>query len=219
MLELASFFLATIHLSFPTSGHMWNDKTSVYDGIFQIKSKRRMYACFMPTSSFMHEVLIEKEKMQNVTINLKGLADVWHYNLWPLLRFLKAVESDKTSMDNLLDLLFSLEGMFEKNATTDFIKTTCLIQLCETKKQAKYMKQILDHAFRIRNQIAHGEKSFTGYEYLKVDGKQKLSEFIYWEMKWIVACMILKSISKLIQNPEMKNLRFTNDDLINGIFN
>lgn len=216
--ELTSFFLAGIHLSFPTRGHMWSEKETVYDGIFQIKSNRKIYANAKPTNEFMHEVLIEKDKLENVYINLSGLASVWHYNLWPLQRFLKAVDSDKTSMDNLLDLIYALEGLFEKNASSDFVKTMCLIQLCKSKKQASLMREILDHSFRIRNQIAHGERSYTGFENIKIQGKDKLSEDIYWEMKWIVASMILKGISKLIKNPAMRNLRFNNDDLINSIF-
>lgn len=80
------------------------------------------------------------------------------------------------------------------------------------------MKSLLDVAYRIRNDIAHGERSYDPYDYVKLDGKETLAQMIYWKMKTIVAVMMIKGISKLLNNPEMRNLRFNTDDFINLTF-
>lgn len=216
--ELAFFFLAGLHLSFPTQSVMMNNDAPLNDGFFQITSGSKHYASKVMTNAFMHEILIETSKIFNIEIILKGLASVWHYDLWPLKRYLNAVESDQISMDNLLDLIYSLEGLFEKNTSSDFIKSMCILSLCKTRKDAKKMKILLDVAYRIRNDIAHGERSYAPYDYVKLEGKDTLAQMIYWEMKPIVAGMIITGISKLLNNPKMRNLRFNTDDFINLTF-
>jgi hypothetical protein len=216
--ELASFFLAGLHLSFPTESIMMRNDIPINDGFFQISSGNKKYARKVATNAFMHEILIETRKKSNIEINLKGLASVWHYDLWPLKRYLNAVESDQISMDNLLDLIYALEGLFEKNTSSDFVKLMCILSLCKTKKDAKKMKALLDVAYRIRNDIAHGERSYDPNDYVKLEGKHILAEMIYWQMKSIVAAMIIKGISKLLNNLERRNLRFNTDDFINLTF-
>ncbi|HCW06021.1 MAG TPA: hypothetical protein DGG95_01505 [Cytophagales bacterium] len=216
--ELASFFLTGLHLSFPTESIVVRNDSPINDGFFLIKSGNKSYAAKVKTSAFMHEILIETTKRSNIEINLKGLSSVWHFDLWPLKRFLNAVESDQISMDNLLDLIYSLEGLFEKSASADFIKSMCILNLCRTKKDAREMKNLLDVAYRIRNDIAHGERSYDLYDYVKLGGKETLAQMIYWKMKTIVACMLIKSLSKLIENTEMRNLRFNSDDFIDLTF-
>jgi len=216
--ELASFFLAGLHLSFPTESIMMRTDSPLNDGIFQIKSGQKTYASKIATNAFMHEILIETSKIKNVEINLGGLASVWHYNLWSLKRFLNAVESDQLSMDNLLDLLYALEGLFDKNTSADFIKLMCLLSLCNNKKEATKMKNLLDVAYSIRNDIAHGGQSYDPYDKVKLGGKETLAQMIYWKMKTVVAVMIIKAISKLINDKNMKNLRFNTDDFINLIY-
>jgi hypothetical protein len=216
--ELASFFLAGIHLSFPTESVMMRNDNPVNDGFFQISSGRQTYACKVATNAFMHEILIEKSKLSNIETNLNGLASVWHYDLWSLNRYLKAVESDQISIDNLLDLIYSLEGLFDKSTSSEFVKTMCLLNLCRTKKEARSMKNLLDLAYRIRNDIAHGGLSYDPYDYVKLEGKDILAQTVYWKIKSITAAMLIKAISKLINNKEMRNLRFNVDDLINLTF-
>ena len=216
--ELASFFLAGLHLSFPTQSVMTRNDTPLNDGFFQIRSGNKNYASKVATNAFMHEIFIETSKKSNIEINLKGLASVWHYDLWPLKRYLKAVESDQISMDNLLDLIYALEGLFEKNTSSDFVKSMCILSLCKTRKDAKKMKSLLDVAYRIRNDIAHGERSYDPYDYVKLQGKETLAQMIYWQMKSIVAVMMIKGVSKLLKNAEMRNLRFNTDDFINLTF-
>jgi hypothetical protein len=216
--ELSAFFLAGLHLSFPTKTTMIMSDNPVNDGFVQIKSGRRSYAFSLSSNAFMHEILVETSKKNIIENNFSGLASVWHYNLWSLKRYLIAVESDQLSMDNLLDLVYALEGLFDKNASSDFIKLTCLITLCSNRKSARSMKMLLDLAYKLRNDIAHGERLYNGVDYVKLDGKDILAESVYWKMKWVVASMIIKAISNLIDNKEQRNLRFSTDDFINKIF-
>lgn len=217
--ELASFLLAGLHLSFPTESIMIRTDNPINDGIFQIKSGRSTYACKVSSNAFMHEILIETSKLQsNVNPNLEGLASVWHYNLWSLKRYLNAVESDQLSMDNLLDLLFALEGLFDKSTSSDFVKSMCLVTLCRNRKEARKMKNLLDVAYSMRNEIAHGGQSYDPYDKVKLEGKETLAQMIYWKVKPIVAVMIIKAISKLLKDKNMKNLRFNSDDFVNLTF-
>ena len=133
-------------------------------------------------------------------------------------RYLNAVESDQISMDNLLDLIYSLEGLYGKNTSSDFVKISCMVMMCNTRKDARKLKALLDLAYRIRNDIAHGERSYDTYDYVTLDGKEILAQTVYWEMKTVVACMLIKAISKLIKNEDMRNLRFNTDDFINLSF-
>jgi len=216
--ELKFFFLAGLHLSFPTTSIVIRDDSSINDGFFQINSGQRKYATLKASSSFMHEVLIERTKLKNLIGNLNGLATKWHFNLWPIKRYLTAVESYQISMDNLLDLLYSLEGLFSKNTSSDFIKMTCVLSLANNKKEAKSLKEILDVGFRIRNDIAHGERSYDLYDKIKLAGKEKLAQEIYWKIKVIVAQMIILATSKLITNPDLRNLKFNEDDFLDLIY-
>lgn len=216
--ELSSFFLATLHLSFPTESFMMRNQNPINDGYFQIQSGKHTYASNLSTNAFMHEILIETSKLNNVTTNMDGLAAIWHYDLWSLNRYLRAVESDQISMDNLLDLIYSLEGLFEKNTSVEFVKTMCVLNLCNSKKEARALKNQLDLAYKIRNEIAHGGLSYDPFDKVKLEGKEILAQDVYWETKRTVAAMLIKAISKLLQNREMKNLRFNIDDFISLTF-
>ena len=216
--ELKFFFLAGLHLSFPTTSIVIRDDNPINDGFFQINSGQRKYAVHKASSSFMHEVLIEQDKLENLIGNLNGLATKWHFNLWPIKRYLTAVENHQISMDNLLDLLYSLEGLFGKNTSSDFIKMTCVLYLTNNKKEAKKVKEILDVGFRIRNDIAHGERSYDLFDKIKIGGKEQLAQKIYWKIKVIVAQMIILATSKLITNPDLKNLKFNEDDFLELIY-
>lgn len=216
--ELAFFFLAALHLSFPSSSIMLPDENPLIDGFYQLMSNGKMHLRRKGSNAFMHQVLIETSKISNVHSNLKGLASVWHYNLWPLQRFLKAIESDQLTMDNLLDLLYSLEGLFRKSTSSEMIKTMCIVTLCSTKKEAKRIKEVLDTSYKIRNDIVHGERSYDSNDPIKIGGEGTIAEIVFWELKVIVARMLIKAISKLMKDSQLRNLCFNEDDFINSIF-
>lgn len=166
----------------------------------------------------MHHILITKSRIKDVTDNISGLSKAWHHNLWALKRYLIAVRSNLVDMDNLLDLIYALEGLFEKHASSDFIKLFCVLSLSSNKKEAHELKNMLDLAFKIRNEIAHGSTYYHGYESMELNGKKILAENIYWKMKTLVCRMLIKAISKLINTPNMKNLIFKKDDLFNLVY-
>lgn len=216
--EISSIFLASLHLTYPTRSIMsWNDNP-VNDGIFFISSGRKKYLTKLNTDSFMHHILINKNRLGDVQTNIDRLSSVWHLNLWSLKRLLISVKSNLISMDNLLDLMYALEGLFEEKTSSDFIKMFTVVSLCNDKKDAKRTKEVLDKAFRIRNEIAHGSSFYDGYEKLKIEGKEILSQDIYWEMKVIVIRMVINAIKKLKSTKGMKNLNFKSDDLFNLIY-
>ena len=80
------------------------------------------------------------------------------------------------------------------------------------------MKGILDSVFKVRNEIAHGGIHYRGYEYIKLNGKEVLSQDLYWEMKVIVSQLIILGINKLLKNKEIRNLSFKIDDLYDKIY-
>jgi hypothetical protein len=74
--ELSAFFLAGLHLSFPTQTTMIKSDNPVNDGFVQIKSGRKSYAYSLSSNTFMHEILIETSKRNNIDKNFSGLASV-----------------------------------------------------------------------------------------------------------------------------------------------
>ncbi len=98
------------------------------------------------------------------------------------------------------------------------LKMTCVLHLSSNKKQAKKLKGILDLGFRIRNDIAHGERSYDLFDKVKIEGKEKLAQDIYWNLKVIVAQMIIIATSKLITNPDLRNLKLNEDDFLKLIY-
>ncbi len=87
--ELGAFFLAGLHLTFPTSSFMELVRNDITDGFCQVKSLKHSFFERKPTDALMHEILIERNKQHILETNLEGLTQVWHYDLWPLNRYLK----------------------------------------------------------------------------------------------------------------------------------
>jgi len=215
--EISFLFLSALHLTFPTTSVM--GLNSVFSGgIIHFSTSKRNFYENLKTDVFMHHVLINKERIKNLKQNLSGIAEVWDCNLWSLKRYLIGVESHAVDMDKLLDLVYAMEGLFEKNASSDFIKLFCIIHFSKNKNDAKKMKGILDSVFKVRNEIAHGGIHYRGYEYIKLNGKEVLSQDLYWEMKVIVSQLIILGINKLLKNKEIRNLSFKIDDLYEKIY-
>ncbi|KNB61190.1 HEPN domain-containing protein [Chryseobacterium sp. Hurlbut01] len=216
--EILAIFLASLHLTFPTKSIMgWNDNP-INDGILHFSSNQRHFFESLKTNQGMHHVLITKSRLNDLKQNLSGIADVWDSNLWSLKRYLIAVKSNQIDMDNLLDLLYALEGLFDKNTSADFIKTFCSLRLGNDKIEAHKIKSTLDSAFKIRNEIAHGAQHYRGYEKIKINGKEVLSQELYWDLKFIVSQILILAIIKLLKNKDMKNLNFKIDDLFDIVY-
>ena len=94
----------------------------------------------------------------------------------------------------------------------------CVLNLCNSKKEARALKNQLDLAYKIRNEIAHGGLSYDPFDKVKLEGIEILVQNVYWQTKRVVAVMLIKAISKLLHNRDLKNLRFNIDDFINLTF-
>ncbi|MDA3613506.1 hypothetical protein [Polluticaenibacter yanchengensis] len=216
--EILSLFLASLHLTFPTRSIMGWNENPINDGILHFSSRQRHFFESLKTNQCMHHVLITKSRLNKLKQNLSGIAEVWDSNLWSLKRYLIAVKSNQIDMDNLLDLLYALEGLFDKNTSADFIKTFCSLKLGNDKTEAHKIKSTLDYAFKIRNEIAHGAQHYKGHEKIKINGKEVLSQELYWDLKFIVSQILILSINKLLKNKDMKNLNFKIDDLFDVVY-
>lgn len=216
--ELKSLFLAALHLSFPSTSVASKLNIPLNDGLFQIKTNNDNYVTKLPSNSFLHAVKIEVDEIKSFKSNLDEISKVWHNNLWGIKRYLKAVESNLITMDHLLDLLYAFESLFAKNVSTDLMKITCIVYLSSSKIESLKLKNILDCAFKIRNDIVHGGKYYDVYESVKIGGKEVAAQKIYWDMKIIVARLIIKALSKMINTKGMKTMSFSFEDILDKIY-
>lgn len=177
-----------------------------------------MVAAQFRSNSFLHAVKIEVDEIKSFKSNLDEISKVWHNNLWGIKRYLKAVESNLITMDHLLDLLYAFESLFAKNVSTDLMKITCIVYLSSSKIESLKLKNILDCAFKIRNDIVHGGKYYDVYESVKIGGKEVAAQKIYWDMKIIVARLIIKALSKMINTKGMKTMSFSFEDILDKIY-
>lgn len=171
-----------------------------------------------PCATHTYPVILEPESTKDFETVFQLLADRWHFPLWPVHRFLKALPDQIADVEGLLDLLFSLEGLFEKNASSDSMRLTCAILCSQQISNAKKVDENLKKAFLIRNEIVHGGKSFTGLEKHKASAGEKISWEIFWDLKTIVAGMIRLALDKLAASPDMRNLRILSEDVLARVF-
>ena len=217
--EIGAFLLSGLNLLFTSKAVPMTQEFPINNGVLQFVSGEKKSFYHSPSSLFNHYIFIENSDLQNINFTFRVLCSVWHYNLWSLRRYLIAVESSRISMDNLLDLIYALEGLFEKNVSSDFIKTMCAVQLSPNKKEAKKLHSYISSAFYIRNEMVHGGRTYSPTDEIEFEGKTILAQDFYWEMKRIVGTMILRGIFKLNTNKEQRNLRYNADDLWEKIYN
>lgn len=216
--ELKALFIAALNLTFPTRHVISRSINPLIDGLFQITSGIDNYASRISSNSFMNTVSFDIDAIEYLEGVLDRISKVWHYDLWAIKRYLIAVESDQKSMDNLLDLLYSLESLFPRNTSTDLIKMTCITYLSRNRTEGIKLKNTLDAAFTIRNKIVHGERSYDVMDTIKIGGKKVAAQKVYWDIKLVVAHMIIIALYKMINTPGMEHLRFTFDDLLDNIY-
>ncbi len=216
--ELKFHFLAGIHLGFPSSSTMMETDNLFDKAILKFNYKDKIYAKTTQDETFLHDVLIEESNLETIKSIHKLLAENWHLNLWPLKRYLSALSKGITTMDNLLDLLYSLEGLFSQNTTTNHIKTMCVLNLGKTKKEGQNIINILNASYKLRNEIVHGAKSISDTDKVKIGGKTVLAETVFWETKVIVSQMIIKSLLKIKTQNKNQSIIFNEDDMLNLIY-
>lgn len=216
--ETSAFLLSGLNLLFPTNSLLMDDEDPISDGFIQIKSQGKEYLQKYKSAKFTHQILIDDQKREDLDFVFDMLSKTWHKNLWPLRRYLIAVESSKVTMDNLLDLTYALEGMFKKNTSSDFIKLIVCVQFSSNKEQAVKMKSFLDNVFRLRNEMVHGGKTFSQIDPVKINGKEILASKLYWEMKGIIATLIVRALPKLVNNIDQMSISYTANDIWDKIY-
>ncbi|GMA65824.1 hypothetical protein GCM10025859_63370 [Alicyclobacillus fastidiosus] len=187
-------------------------------GLFEIESLGGIRASELTTAEFTFPVIFDSKTLGVFSNLLKQLSEKWHLNLWPIYRLCKAVNKEYVEMDSFLQLIFAFEGVFDKNASSDFMKLAVQILLASSRKEANEYRETLDRAFNMRNDCVHGSMSFSGMESVRIGNRNVLSQGVFWPLKRIASGMILVAFKKLIANPNMKNLRIVADDVLDKIF-
>lgn len=216
--EIGAFFLAGLNLLFVKKTTLMKSEHPIHNGMLQMVSGEKKYFHHEPTSLFTHYVFIEDIEIKEIDFTFRILCSVWHYNLWSVRRYLIAMESSKINMDNLLDLIYALESLFQKNTSTDFIKTMCVVQFSPNKEEAKNLYSYLTKIFNIRNEMVHGGITYSVTDIINLKNKKVPAEEFYWVMKRIVGTMILRAIFKLVKDQNQKNLRYSAEDLWDKIY-
>lgn len=217
--EIGNIFHSATHLIFhcdyPTVPSLNKINSG---GLFYFSNNNKFIYSNEFESAFTYPVVFIKKGLKEFNNLIEVLSSIWHFSLWPLRRFAKAFNSENVDMENFLDLIFSLEGLFDKNISSDFIKHSCIVLISKNHKEAKKIRNLLDQTYKIRNNIVHGSQIYKGLEKIKLDGKKTLSQKIFFELKPIVARMILFAINKICKNSNLRNLTINSDDVIDKIF-
>jgi hypothetical protein len=219
--EIGRIFYSATHLKYYSKFPIFtslNLKKYKYGGLIYISSKNKYIYSIELISEFTYPIVFLKESLEDFINLLDILSNIWHLNLWPLERFIKAFNSENIDMENLLELIFSLEGLFDEKVSSDFIRYCCIVLTSGDKKEANKNRDILNRVYRIRNDIVHGKKIYNGFEEIKINGKKTLSQTLFFYLKPIVAKMILFAIEKINKNSKLKNLTINSDDMIEKIF-
>lgn len=216
--EIGALFRAACYLLFHCVFPIIPSLKSPEGGLIQICSQGKYYSSAEITSDFNYPAAFIPEKISYLQTTINILSKYWHLSLWPLFRYLKALSGTYIQMENFLDLLFSLEGLFDKNASSDFIKLACSVLASESRAEAIHTLDFMDCAYRMRNDIVHGGISYNGFEKVKIGGKEVLSQTVFFELRRIVSKMIGFALAKLLTHKEMRNLRIINDDILNVHF-
>jgi hypothetical protein len=215
--EIGGLFRASTHLffqcDFPIIPSSAIEKRQ--GGLTYIESGGKSWSSIFKTSEFCYPVIFMDEHIEQLKYFINKLSSVWHLQLFPIFRFLKALNAERIEMENILDLIFALEGLFKKNVSSDFIRVVSSLLISNSKKDANKIIEIIKTSYKIRNEIVHAGKHYTGMEKLKVNGKEIISQKIFNELKRIVAKMINFALTKMFNNSNLKYLRITQNDIIN----
>jgi hypothetical protein len=216
--EIGIFFKISTNLAFHCEYVIMPSYEIEASGCIIIKNEHTTYITDKKTNHFGYPIIFNEKDLADYLELKNELSSIWHYNLWALKRYDLALNNENVKMENMLDLLYSLESLFEKNTSVDFMKLFCGIISGSNKKEATKHIDVLTSCFKIRNEIVHGGRHYNGMEKIKFQGKEILSQKLFWDLKLIVQKMILFAIKKLRENPEMKNLRFTEVDLMKKFY-
>ena len=193
--ELSHLLKVAIQLQYGTENFLYYGKPDVPDNcLAYLDGKGQQIWSYH--QSIEHTFPAELLKFDNVQFkNLcEELASNWAGNIWPLHRFLRAIPYRcRLDCDSLLDLVFSLEAMFQQSANSQFIRTYCG---CFEKDvdDARIVKEILKEAFGVRNRIVHAGKWFDADSEISVGMKKMKLPKLILAVKTIVTKAMIQGL-------------------------
>ncbi len=211
--EMISLFLTALHLTFPTRYYSSESFIPQTSGLVVISQSDTSYYRDVHSDILTHPILIEAGKFDQLNKGMKVLSSIWHKDLWTLHRLLKGLRTYNLTIDNLLDLVFTLESLFPNNTSSDMMRLASAIMVGKSKGDAKKIDLTLRIVFSIRNEIAHGGKHYRLMDYYKLGKDKYLIMELFFDFKFIVIMLVIHAISKLSPSDEQNKLSIVADDL------
>jgi hypothetical protein len=217
--DFCSFFLLGLHITYPTHNNSHESHKPQSSGLLSFAGNGK-YIMDEHSDIFSYPLFLEEDRLQSLKTVLPQIAKVWHKNIWSFYRFLKGVRSDYITIDNFLDLVFTLESFYDKNTSTEIMKLVSSVIVAESKADAKHIQQILTYCFRIRNEVAHGGTNYRLYDYVPKKPNEPQDELLivklYWSLKNLNIQLLYQGILKILNDKNPKpasSIRFGISDI------
>ncbi|GAB2690589.1 hypothetical protein GCM10027037_12080 [Mucilaginibacter koreensis] len=222
--DICSFFLLGLHITYPTHNNSHESFKPQSSGLLSFSGNGE-YIMDEHSDIFSYPLLIEEDRLPALTAVLTQIAQVWHKNIWSFYRFLKGVRSDYITIDNFLDLMFTLESFYDNNTSTEIMKLVSSVIVAESKADAKKIQELLSYCFRIRNEVAHGGTNYRLYDYVPKKQNEPQDKLLiiklYWGLKNLNTQLIYHGILKILndKNPTpASSIRFGISDISDKCF-
>ncbi|MDO3645303.1 hypothetical protein [Mucilaginibacter sp. L3T2-6] len=201
--DICSFFIFGLHLTYPTHSNSHESTKPQSSGLLFMAGNTK-YVLDEHSDILAYPLLVEKERFDTLKEIWAMLAKVWHKDIWSFHRFIKAVRSDYITIDNFLDLVFTLESFFGNDTSTETMRLVSSLIVAKNKSEASKINQLLIDCFRIRNEVAHGGVHYRLYDKIprkpKGDEKHKMILELFWELKNLNISLMVYGIQKLIND-------------------
>ncbi|HEK22201.1 hypothetical protein [Mucilaginibacter sp.] len=217
--DICSFFLLGLHITYPTHSNSHESFKPQSSGLLAFTGNGQ-YIMDEHSDIFSYPLLLEEDRVQALEAVLPQIAQVWHKNIWSFYRFLKGVRSDYITIDNFLDLVFTLESFYDNNTSTEIMKLVSSVIIAENKADAKKIQQLLNYCFRIRNEVAHGGTNYRLYDYVPKKPNEPQDKLLivklYWGLKNLNIQLLYYGIQKMLNDKNPKpasSIRFGISDI------
>lgn len=201
--DICSFFLLGLHITYPTHSNSHESHKPQSSGLLSFAGDGE-YIMDEHSDIFSYPLLLEENRVEALKTVLPQIAQVWHKNIWSFYRFLKGVRSDYITIDNFLDLVFTLESFYDNNTSTEIMKLVSSVIVAENKADAKRIQELLTYCFRIRNEVAHGGTNYRLYDYVPKKPGEPQDELLivqlYWDLKNLNLKLLYHGILKILNN-------------------
>lgn len=222
--DICSFFLLGLHITYPTHSNSHESHKPQSSGLLSFAGDGE-YIMDEHSDVFSYPLLLEEDRLQALKTVLPQIAQVWHKNIWSFYRFLKGVRSDYVTIDNFLDLVFTLESFYDNNTPTETMKLVSSVIVAGNKVEAKKIQQLLTYSFRIRNEVAHGGTNYRLYDNVPKKSNEPQDEMLiiqlYWDLKNLNIQLLYQGIHKILndKNPTPASaIRFGISDISDKCF-